>query len=515
MKSSGKVALVALLLAGSAFAQNNQQINSPGIQTPRSRKPNSGAQQQAMPALQHSMEDMEIRTPESTASNGTAVQEPEKPSQQTGSNIPVPDLLESAKKAPAMRLSDFEALATKNNPTLKQAQSLVRGSAALARQAGLWPNPSAGYQGDEISGGSFRGGEQGAFLQQNFVLGGKLQRRRNVYEQQRRADEIGVEEQKLDVRGAVQMYFYSALTRLRRVEIQRELLSVALDAATTSHQLANVGQADAPDVLQAEAEAEQVKIEFVRAQGEYMQAFEELAAVAGAPDIPVTLLEGDLETPPVVDTEKYLHDLILNSPTLKRAEQNAARAEAALARDKREAVPDLLLKGGLQQNLELNEFTGKPVGLQGFATASIQIPIFNRNQGNVEASQSNVQNAQQEVERVRLQLLRTAQPLLQQYLTSKLDAERYSEQIIPRAQRAYELYLQKYRNMAAAYPMVLVSQRTLFQMKDAYIRTLGQLWIASVQLQNCLLADGLSAPTPSGSMNTQVNLPTSDTGGTD
>ena len=515
MRSSGKVTLVALLLAGSAFAQNNQQINSSSMQAAGSTKSNSGAQQQAMPAPQHSMEHLEMPTPGSTASNAAAVQEPENPSQQTGSNIPVPDLLESAKKAPAMRLTDFEALATKNNPTLKQSESLVRSSAALARQAGLWPNPAAGYRGDEISGGSFRGGEQGAFLQQNFVLGGKLQRRRNVYEQQRRADEIGLDERKLDVQGAVQMYFYFALTQLRRVEIQRELLSVAMDAATTSHQLANVGQADAPDVLEAEAEAEQVKIEFVRAQGEYIQAFEELAAVAGAPGIPVTLLEGDLETPPVVDTEKYLHDLALNSPTLKRAEQNAARAEAALARDKREAVPDLLLQGGLQQNLELNEFTGKPVGLQGFATASIQIPVFNRNQGNVEASQSNVQNAQQEVERVRLQLLRTAQPLLQQYLTSKLDAERYSEQIIPRAQRAYELYLQKYRNMAAAYSMVLVSQRTLFQMKDDYIRTLGQLWMASVQLQNYLLADGLSAPTPCGSMSTQVNLPTSNTGGTD
>ena len=74
MKSSGKVALVALLLAGSAFAQNNQQINSPGIETPRSTKPNSGAQQQAMPAPQHSMEHMEIPTPKSTASNVTPVQ---------------------------------------------------------------------------------------------------------------------------------------------------------------------------------------------------------------------------------------------------------------------------------------------------------------------------------------------------------------------------------------------------------------------------------------------------------
>ena len=252
MRSSGKVTLVALLLAGSAFAQNNQQINSSSMQAAGSTKSNSGAQQQAMPAPQHSMEHLEMPTPGSTASNAAAVQEPENPSQQTGSNIPVPDLLESAKKAPAMRLSDFEALATKNNPTLKQSESLVRSSAALARQAGLWPNPAAGYRGDEISGGSFRGGEQGAFLQQNFVLGGKLQRRRNVYEQQRRADEIGMGEQKLDVHGAVQMYFYSALTQLRRVAIQRELLSVAMDAATTSHQLANVGRKYPPAKLRVE-----------------------------------------------------------------------------------------------------------------------------------------------------------------------------------------------------------------------------------------------------------------------
>jgi len=515
MKTLAKVTLVALLLAGSDFAQSNEQTRPPAMQTPGRAEPNTGAQEQAMPEHQHSMEHMEMRTPGSIASHAAAVQEPENPTQRTESNIPVPNLLESAKKAPAMRLADFEALATKNNPTLKQAESLVRGSAALARQAGLWPNLSAGYQGEQIRGGSFRGGEQGAFLQQNIVLGGKLQRRRSVYEQQHRADEIGVEEQKMDVQGAVQMYFYSALTQLRRVAMERELLGVAMDAATTSQQLVNVGQADAPDVLQVEAEAEQVKLEFVQAQREYIQAFEQLAAVAGAPDMPVTLLEGDLETPPVINAEKYLHDLTVNSPTLRRAEQNAAQAEAALARDKREAVPDLLLRGGLQQNLELNEFTGKPVGLQGFATASIQIPIFNRNQGNVEASQANLENAKREVERVRLQLLRTAQPLLQQYLTSKLDAERYSQQIIPRAQRAYELYLQKYRNMAAAYPMVLVSQRTLFQMKDAYIRTLGQLWMASIRLQNYLLADGLSAPTPNGSMSTQVNLPTSNTGGTD
>jgi len=184
-----------------------------------------------------------------------------------------------------------------------------------------------------------------------------------------------------------------------------------------------------------------------------------------------------------------------------------------LARDKRESIPDLFLRAGLQQDLEINEFSGSPVGLIGFATAGVQIPLFNRNQGNVQAARANLENAEQEVARVRLVMLQTAQPLLQRYLTSRLAAERYSKEIIPRAQRAYELYLLKYRNMAGAYPEVLVSQRTLFQAKDAYIRTLGEIWTTSVQLQNYLLADGLSAPTPSGSMSTQINLPTNTAGG--
>jgi len=110
----------------------------------------------------------------------------------------------------AMRLEQFEQFALAGNPTLQQAGALVRESAGRARQAGLYPNPSVGYQGDQIRGGAFGGGEQGAFLQQTFVLGGKLGLRRDVYEQRRRADEICVSEQRHRVLADVGQSFYSA-----------------------------------------------------------------------------------------------------------------------------------------------------------------------------------------------------------------------------------------------------------------------------------------------------------------
>jgi cobalt-zinc-cadmium efflux system outer membrane protein len=368
MKTFSSTIFVALLLASGALGQSHQHQNMPGMQMPKpdaqgnkqSSAGSSGIQSsgtkpdvaQPMSQDEQGMQQMrmEMHSPQDITSDVSAVQEPENPDQKTGTNLPVPDLLQTAKAVPAKTLDDFEALALKNNPTLKQAQAIVQTSAALARQAALWPNPSVGYQGEQIRGGSFHGGEQGAFLQQDIVLGGKLGLRRNVFEQQRKADETGVEEQKLSVRSAVQIHFYSALAQLRIVEVQRELLGIAMDAAATAHQLANVGQADAPDVLQAEVEAEQAKLGFLRAQREYIQSYEQLVALVGDPQMPLTLLQGNLENSPAIDPDRYLQDLMANSPTLKRAQQEADRAEAELVRNKREAIPDLSLRVGAQQN---------------------------------------------------------------------------------------------------------------------------------------------------------------------
>ena len=486
---------------------------APGMQTPQGALPTIEQQQQAMPQHEMKMENMEMRSPETTPSQISGLQEPENPNQQTGSDLPVADLLAGARKGAPMKLESFEQLALKNNPTLKQAEAIAAQSSALARQAGLWPNPTIGYSGEEIRGGSSRGGQQGAFVQQSIVLGRKLRRRQDVFEQQHKADTLGIEEQRLNVQGAIQVQFYTALAAQRAAEVRRQLLKIAMDAAETAHQLANVGQADAPDILQTEVEAEQAKLDFVRAQREYIQAFRTLATISGQPDLAISLLEGELEQPPEIDIDHWVDAAFQQSPSVQRAIQEANRAQAILARDKREPIPDLTLRAGMQQNREINPESMQPIGLQAFATASVQIPIFNRNQGNVQAAKLELERARQEVERVKLSLAQSAQPLLQRYATERLEVDRYRTQLLPRAKRAYELYLQKYRNMASAYPQVIISQRTYFQLQENYAQVLGQLWTTAAQLQNYLLADGVSAPRPSGSTSTQVNLPNGGSGG--
>ena len=158
-----------------------------------------------------------------------AIQEPETPNQHTGENLPAPELLKDVAAHQTMTLADFETLADANNPTLKEAEALVRRSHEQAHQAGIYPNPSVGYQGEQIRGGSYGGGEQGGFIQQTIVLGGKLGLRRNIYVQQQRVDESGLSEQTRRVHADVQQAFYAALSATEEVRLRQRLLAISQD----------------------------------------------------------------------------------------------------------------------------------------------------------------------------------------------------------------------------------------------------------------------------------------------
>ncbi len=392
---------------------------------------------------------------------------------------------------------------------------LFKRSAGQATQAGLYPNPAVGYQGEQIRGGSYNGGEQGAFVQQTVVLGGKLGLRRQVYRTQQRENELGLKEQRERVIGDVDRLFYAALAAQETVKIREESLALATDAVKTAHQLANVGQADTPDVLQAEVEAEQAQIEYITAQRMFIQAFRKLSDVSGSPQLEVSPLQGNLEQMPVVDVDHVIDDTLKNSPAVGRAQQAVAVAEAKLKSAKREAVPDLTLRAGLQNSYEPIGPLSRPVGLQGFGTATITLPIFNRNQGNVRTAHAELDAAQSDVDRARLSLRQAAEPMLQSYLADEAQVERYRDEMIPRASRAYQLYLAKYRAMAAAYPQVLISQRTLLQLRIGYVQALRSLWMNAVGLQHFTLSGGLEPVNSLESPALSGNLPNPSIGGSE
>jgi cobalt-zinc-cadmium efflux system outer membrane protein len=303
----------------------------------------------------------------------------------------------------------------------------------------------------------------------------------------------------LRVHNDVTRMFYKALSAQQTVLVRGRLLGLANDAAQTAHQLANVGQADAPDVLQAEVEAEQAGIDYTLAQRLFIQGFKSLAALAGSPSAEVTLLDAALDAPPEIDAAHVVDTIVQQGPAVRQAQQQVAIAEARLKDAKREVVPDLQLRAGEQENLEmLAGAPGKKTGAQSFASAGIELPLWNRNQGNSRAAEAELDQARQEVTRTQLALRQQAEVLVQNYLSAKMEAERYRTALLPRARRAYELYLDKYQKMAQAYPQVIVSQRTLFELEVHYIDSLDRIWQNAIALENFTLQGGLEKPGAAG-----------------
>lgn len=397
-----------------------------------------------------------------------------------------------------LRLEDLEQIALANNPTIAEAQAKLHVAAGLAKQAGLYPNPTIGYYGDEIRGGILDGGKQGGFVSQTIVTGGKLRAARRVADLETNEVETGGEIQRLRILNSVRSLFFHALAAQRMVEMRQNLVKLAADATQTSQQLGNVGQADRPDILQAEVEQQQANVGLRIAQQTLEASWRMLAAAVGKPSLPIARLDGNLDAVPELNYEEWIANTLRDSPEVKLAQQGVERAEASLVQARKAPIPDLQLTGTLVQSYEPLDTPQRITGVQGGAQVGVQVPIFNRNQGNIAAAKAEIERARQELARVKLQLERNLANVFRDYDGARVTIQQYKEEMLPRAERAYRLYQTNYQNMAAAYPQVLISQRTLFQLEAEYVQALDSAWQSALAIQGFGLIDALSAPmTPS------------------
>ncbi len=404
--------------------------------------------------------------------------------------------------AAPLRLEDLEQLALKNNPTLAQAEAAISAAEGRRKQAGLWPNPVAGYEGEGLAFNprvrAFRSAH-GFFVEQTILTGGKLAKDKAIAAQDKAQAEVSAAAQRMRVVNAVRLLYYETLGAQQLVDLRKQLAELTREAVVISEDLYNVGQADRPDVLATEVELQRAEIEQLRAENGLTRLWQTLAAVVNEPAMQAQFkparLDGSLETAaPPFKFDELLATLLRDSPEIKAAQTGVARAQAVSARARAEPSPDVFVRAGAGASNEYNEIAGRRTGWEARVEAGVRLPLFNRNQGNSAAAQADILNAEREVQRVELELRARLAESYAMYLNALGMVARYQRDILPRAQQAYELYLAKFRQMAAAYPQALISQRTLFEARTEYIAAQVELWQSVAQLRGLLLMGGLRAP---------------------
>jgi outer membrane protein, heavy metal efflux system len=388
--------------------------------------------------------------------------------------------------AQGMTLGELEEMAVRCNPTLAQAASRIEAARGRYVQAGLYPNPIAGYIGAEI-GNEKQSGQQGSFVGQEIVTAGKLRLSRSVVEQEIRQAEWAWQSQRQRVLTDVRRSFYEVLVAQRTMELTEQLVHIGEEGVKTTESLMRAKEVARADVLQASIESDSANVLLERARNRHAASWRNLAAVAGAADMPPRPLAGEAwDGLSVLTWEDTYSRLLAESPQLASARAGIARAQATLNRECAQRVPNIDLQAAVQYDNNTKDT---------FATvqAGVPMPLFNRNQGNIRRAQAELMAAQNEIQKVQLELQQRLAAVFEQYTTARYQVEKYSRDIIPKAQESLDLANKGYRQGEYNYLFLLTAQRTYFQTNVIYLDALRELRTAATAIEGNLLSGSLQA----------------------
>jgi cobalt-zinc-cadmium efflux system outer membrane protein len=338
--------------------------------------------------------------------------------------------------------------------------------------------------GNEI-GDDGTAGMQGGFVGQEFVTGGKLRLDQAKAAQEVRESQFLFDAQELRVLNDVRLRFYDSLVAQRQVELTDELVRISKQLVNFSQRLLAAQQLSKNDVLLSEIEAEESEILADNAHNEHTETWRRLAAVVGATDLDPQPLAGDLDRdiPDYDWEESYARAVVLN-PELSAAEARVSRARIAIVRARQQNVPNVnVMLSAAHKNSNHNDVAGVQVGFP--------LPILDRNQGNIFAAESELIAASNSVRRIELELQDRLAQALRRYANAYQQANRYKQEILPRAQQSLDLVTRGYASGQVDFLTLLTSQRTYIRVNLAYLSTLDDLWQAATLIEGQLLSGSL------------------------
>lgn len=396
-------------------------------------------------------------------------------------------------QAVPLGLADLESIALRNNPTLAQAAAQIDASRAKALQAGLYPNPTIGYQGELIgvtgpNGRSSPGEFQGGFIRQEIITAGKLRLSRAKYNQEAREAEIMAVGQQLRVLNGVRMRFFELLAIQRMLELRHDFLKNAEENLRTTREMFNTGLANQADVLLAENEVNRARIDLASQENSHIAFWQHLVALVGNPSVPLSPLIGQLEPEgPPLDWDASLGQLLADSPELLAAHAHVVHDQITVQRERVQPIPNITIQAGPGYNFETP-------GTNANVQACMNVPLFDRNQGTIRQAQADLLRSQADIQRIELWLRQRLASCFNQYRTAWLTAKLYRDGNVPNATKAYEVQLEMYKKRRIAWPEVVKLQRNLIQEQTEYIHSLLELRRAEVAITGLLMVDGLTPP---------------------
>jgi cobalt-zinc-cadmium efflux system outer membrane protein len=381
-----------------------------------------------------------------------------------------------------LTLTEAETLATGSHPAVRESAAQVRALNGKWVQVGLRPNPTIAYSGVQI-GDAGTAGQQGGFVEQEFMTAGKLDLNRSIVLREREAAEQRLQRTQLQVITTVRKYYFEALSAERSVTLARQLSDIAGQSVRVSEQRLKALDIPKTSLLQSQIESESASLLEQQANERHEAAWRRLASVVGMKSERPAALEDVLARPlPELDFATVSERLKRESPELSELRFDVEQARAAVERASAGRVPNMNVLAGVQHDYAAQDTIAN-------VQISIPLPVFDRNQGAIAQACGQLSAAQAALQARELALDQELSLTMRDYRTARERVTKYASKVLPAARETLEMISKGYQLGQLDYVQVLTVQQTYAAKNLSYLQDLETAWKEWAEIDGLLVGD--------------------------
>lgn len=381
-------------------------------------------------------------------------------------------------KEPTNKLTLQEAfnLALSANPELAVAQREREAIEGVKAQAVVRPNPTISTSIQDT-----RSDTRQITLQfnQEIEFGNKRDVRIEVADSIYNKATVELESKKAEVHANVVAIFYEVLVAQERLNLAKSSVEVAHLALDAAAKRVKAGKSSPVEETKSKIAESVTRIELMQANSQLTSSRKRLSALWGNTSPTFESAEGEVTRIPLTASLKELSAMLGNSPAIRVAKIEVNARELMTKVERSKITPNITISAGVVNNQEL--------GLnQALLGLTVPIPLFDRNQGNLQEAVSRKYKAQDELIALESQLTTKLSGQYERLSVARQVATSLSTEILPGAESAFDAASKGFSAGKFSFLDVLDAQRTLFQAKSEYIQTLLDAHQAVAEIERIL-----------------------------
>lgn len=345
--------------------------------------------------------------------------------------------------------------------------------------AGAYPNPSVSGSAGK---GSIRDPSTGVSIIERTVTVaqplewlGKRRARQEAADAGVAGASAGLEEAKLNLETDVKVAFYHLLLAQRDMDLTGQNFTMVEEVLRTVKLRVAAGEATSFDTMKATVELQKAQKDVARAKNGLLVAKSRLNTFTGGALGRQFSITGDFQSSrPEMDQDRLIAQALERHPAIRRLTKLTEQAEHTVTLERESRVPNVSVQGQYHREAGDESVT---------AGLSIPLPLWYRQQGEIETALGTKHRAEAERLRAQNELEQAITQYAQEVRTAQDQLQVFESGLLKQAEQTLTVARTSFRQGAASLLDVLDAQRVYRQTLLEYAQARSDLSVALARLE--------------------------------